>query len=329
MGDKAAFYERRRQQKLTSGDELRARLTQLETRLTRIKTLSRSEAMELLELFDQVDSLLTGFATESSNPYSAEATRFEAAQRAVRRQAASLLHAIGGRQMLQEERKKVSPDPSRLWWYVDRITNEKRKARLRQGLIGAAAAAVLTVIVVGVYKAYFEPDEATKAAFSHTYKADELFRQGNLPGALQEVELALSYTPNEFELLILKGVLLEELGEGEKAEVAFERAREASPDQERFLLERAFDYLELGRSESALADIETVLVLNPESTLGYYALGEYYEASEDYPKALEALQKASELASANGDVTLEATIRMRIAELLQRPSIPSPSGQVE
>ncbi len=326
MADKAAIFERRRQQTLTPGDEIRAQLSQLEARLAQMKNISRSEVIEMFERLDHVYDQLIEF---NDLPLQAEKDRFKAVQHAVERRAALLLRVLDGRQSLEEERKKVQPEPSRRWWYVDQIARERRKTILRQVGTGAAIAAVSTLILVGVYKAFFEPDEATKQTVSHSFRADDLIFQGDLRGALEETELALSYSPDDLELLVQKGVLLEQLDEQDEAEAAFEQARAVSPDEEQFLAERGFAYLTLQQPEAALADAEAALAINPESAEGYFILGTCYNALEDNENALEAFDKASTIAEEEGNIAMVATIRIRIAEILQSQPIFDPTATPE
>ncbi|MBN1120458.1 MAG: tetratricopeptide repeat protein [Anaerolineae bacterium] len=322
MTDKAAIFERRRQQKLSPGDEIRAQLKQIEASLAQMKTINRDRVIELLEGLDHVHDLMTRF---DDLPLQAETARFVAVQHAVERRAASLLRVLGGTQSLEAERERRSPEPSQRWWYLDQIVEEKRKTLLRQVGISVAVATAITLALTGVYKAFFEPDEATKQTVRHSLQANDLIYQGELPAALEEVEAALLYSPEDLELLVLKSVLLEQLDEPDKAEAAAEQARAASPNEEQFLIERGFAYLDLQQPESALADAESVLAINPESVEGYFILGISHDYLEDYASALEALEKASTLAEEQGKDTLMATIRVRTAEILQKQSYVVPT----
>jgi tetratricopeptide (TPR) repeat protein len=320
MTEKAAIFERRRQQKLSPGDEIRAGLSQLETQLAQAKTLSRAEAVELLKAFDRTYDLLAEYARQTPNPYPAEMSRFETAKHTAERHASDLLRAIGGAQALQEERQPVSPEPERSWWNIDGIVEEKRKTLQKRIGRGAAVAAAVIVIVVGVYKAFLEPPESVKQTVSHSYQADDLIFEGDLEGALDEVEIALSYSPDSLELLVKKGVLLEALGK---------QVREASVDEESFLIERGFAYLSLQKPEAALADAEAVLAINPESAQGLFIAGACYETLGDITSALDAYEKAAAAAEKEGDFTMVATIRMRTASLLDSGPIIEPTATPE
>ncbi len=322
MTEKAAIFERRRQQKLSPGDEIRAGLSQLETQLAQAKTLSRVEAVELLKAFDRTYDQLAEHAKQTPNPYPAEMSRFETVRHMAERRAADLLRAIGGARALQEERQQVSPEPERAWWNIDQIVEEKRKALWKRIGVGAGAATAAIVVLVVVYKAFFEPPESVKQTVSHSFRADDLILDGDLQGALDEVEIALSYSPDDLELLVKKGVLLEGLGKQNEAEAAYERAREASADEESFLLERGFAYLSLQKPEAALSDADAVLAINPKSTQGFFIAGSCYELLGDTASALGAYEKAAAAAEEEGDFTTMATVRMRIADVLQsQPAI--------
>jgi len=111
-------------------------------------------------------------------------------------------------------------------------------------------------------------------------------------------------------------VIYETMGREDEAAEAFKRAQALLTREEDFFIDRGIVYLQLNQWEAAQADAETALALNPESVLGYWILGGVHEAQGQMQEAINALQQAADLASAQGNDTLYAMIKIRLGIMM-------------
>ena len=302
---------------LTRADELRDQIDELEAIIARLGYGLGQEALAILSLFDSVTSGLTSFQAEGQS-MRAEQARLEAVSARFSRKANVFLRGIGGARVLQDARRARQPDPESWWWFVDQLVANRRRDRIRRLLrLGAGVAVVLLLLFV-LYQRFLAPDPATRERLEHQHNAEDLVLQGDIAGALSEVEQALAVAPGEPNLVILKGVLQQELGQSAVSGDTFAAAEAAFDNREDFLLARARAYLLLDQPEAAVADAQAVVELNPESAAGYVLLGRAYEQMEDYLEAIFAYEQAIDLAEEQGDFQLAGTARINVGILMQR-----------
>ncbi len=98
---------------------------------------------------------------------------------------------------------------------------------------------------------------------------------------------------------------------------SFAKAQEIA-GEERMLLERAQVSVMLGDNDRVIADATRAIELNPNSAEAYYIRSSGYEGREELERAIEDLDKTSQLAQAAGNDTLFATARIRTGTLMQR-----------
>ncbi|GAB4528549.1 MAG: hypothetical protein Kow0063_04880 [Anaerolineae bacterium] len=302
---------------LTRADELRRQLDELEAKVGRLGYGLGKEALTIPPLFDAVHTSLASFKAEGQS-MRAEDTRFETVSARFSRKANVFLREIGGAGALKEARRARQPDPADWWWFADEVVAGRRRAGLRRMAKALAGVLAILLLLFALYQRFLAPDPATRERLRHQYAAENLALQGDVAGALNELEQALSLAPGDAELLVLKGVLQQQLGEETAAEKTFVAAEEAFGDEEAYLLARAQAYLLLDRPEAALSDIQLAIKVNPESAAGYMALGRTYERLEDYIEAILAYEQAIDLAEEQGDFPLSGVARVSVALLRQR-----------
>ena len=129
----------------------------------------------------------------------------------------------------------------------------------------------------------------------------------------------------------LQGVILQVLGEPEKAQVSFETALGKYDSKDLFYNARAMVYLMMGDPQSALADAETAIEINPDSALSYLQIAQSYESQGEFLKAIGSYKEADEIARRTGNVQLQAIIRVNLSNAYQRIPLPTldPTGVVE
>jgi tetratricopeptide (TPR) repeat protein len=247
-----------------------------------------------------------------------EATRLAAASASLKRKATVFLREIGGAGTLHDARRAVQPDPANWWWFLDRLVVERRRARLRRLLRLMAGAGAVLLLLAALYQRFLAPDPITRERLRHQQSAESLALEGDLVGALSEVERALLLAPEDPGLLVLKGSIQQGLGQRAGSAETFAVAETATGDRESFLLARARAYLLLGQSSAALTDAEEVIKLNPQSATGYVLWGRALESAGDYLEAIAAYEQAATLAEAQKDFQLAGTARVNVGILMQR-----------
>ena len=192
--------------------------------------------------------------------------------------------------------------------------------------MGAGVAVVLLLLFV-LYQRFLAPDPATRERLRHQHNAENLALQQDIAGALSEVEQALTVAPDQPELVVLKGVLQRELGQDSASEETFAAAEAAFEGREDFLLARARASLLTGQPESAVADAQEAVELNPQLANGYVLMGRAHEQMGEHLEAIFAYEQAIDLAEEQGNYQLAGTTRINVGILMQRLQAQPKEGQ--
>lgn len=306
---------------LTRGEELRSYLNRLEAQVGRLGHGAGKEAIDIPDLFDIADSILKE-CKQGGHPLLEEQLRFDEVSAQFSQKTKQFLTEIGGVQALTNKRGQKNPDSNRWWWYVDRQLADQRKSNLTKTAKWSGIFFVLIVIVFLVYQRFLAPDKATIQQMNYIQAAEQVAQEGNMEQALAEVNQALTVKPGDPEVLIFRGILQQSLGQQLEADQTFAQAEKIINNREKFLLTRGQRYYTLGENEAALEDAQAAMNINPDSAEGYLLAGEAYENLGKSNEALDAYQKASSLAEAQNNASLEAFVRMRMAMLMQRLGAP-------
>jgi tetratricopeptide (TPR) repeat protein len=309
---------------LTRADELLDQINELEARIGRLGYGLGKEALTIPALFDVVSATLSSFQAKGQS-MRAEEARLEAVSAQLSRKATVFLREIGGAGALQDARRAHQPDSAHWWWFLDELTAERRRARLRRLLRLTAGVVAVLLLLSALYQRFLALDPATRERLRHQQTAETLALEGDLAGALSEVEKALAFAPGDPNLLVLKGSLQQELEQGTTAEETFTAAEAAMGDREAFLLARGRTYLLLDEAPAAVVDAKAVIEINPQSASGYLLLGSSQESLGDYTEAIFAYQQAAGLAEDQGDYQLAGTARVNVGILMQRLQV-QPGG---
>jgi len=307
----------------TPAEELRQILTRLENRVGQIGRGEKAAAAEMLDLLDQGGALIRQLTTGGGDP-AAEALRFNTITRQFDRKKATFLKQVGGAEALRQLRATREHEEDHWWWYADVRLEEERRLHRTHVLQRAGIAAVVLIILTGLYMLFLAPDEATRERFRHEQDAEQALIDGNPAAALVEADLALFWAPDDDELLILKGIALELQGETEQAQALYDRAQELLDDTETFLASRAQTYMLAGHSDLALADAQHIIELDPNSALGHFLLGNANASLGNTFEAADNYERASELADATGQTELQGMARVQLANLtmlMQAPDL--------
>jgi tetratricopeptide (TPR) repeat protein len=302
---------------LTRSDELRNQIDELEAMIGRLGYGLGKEALKIPVLFDSTSTSLAAFQAEGKS-MRAEQARLETVSVRFSRKANVFLREIGGAGVLEDARRMRQADPEDWWWFADQLVANRRRDRIGRLLrLGVGVVVVLLVLFV-LYQRFLAPDPATRERLEHEHNAEDLAIEGDIAGALSEVEQALAVAPDDSYLAVFKGVLQQELGQGTASRDTFAEAEAAFGNREDFLLTRAQTYMLVDQPEAAVADAQEAVTLNPELAAGYMLLGRAYEYMEDYREALFAYEQAIDLAEEQGDFQLSGAARVNVGILMQR-----------
>ncbi len=254
---------------------------------------------------------------EQGNEVKAEATQFDYLVKNLQKQGKSFLREIGGEIKLQELRQQVQPGSDKIWWFLDQHLAIIQKASLRKLATTIGVGLGVLAFLVIVYNTFLAPDPLTIKKLDLYNNMGQAIESQDYPTALIVVDQALYVSPDDPDLLTNKGVIFQKLGQNDDALIAFHQAENILGGREKFLLGRAPIYMHFGDTQKMLTDSQEIIKLNPQSALGLFYFGKANEVLGDIPVALEAYDKASALANAQGQAELAATIRVNMAMLLQ------------
>lgn len=306
----------------TRASELRDILKSLETRLTKLNETTPESALEILTFFDQADQILDELQ-ERGMTASSERGQIETISAQFSKKRELFIRRIGGPEALALARKEHQPQEDRWWWYVDKslaVENKEKTLRLGRNFV---ILAVVLLIAGLLYNQFLAPDPAVQASYGHRQQAETSLMEGKFDEALKEVQDALELTPNYGELYVLEGVILEALERPEEARESYAKAQENIQSQDQFHTQRAIINLMMGNAEQALVDSEKAIQLNPDSALSYLNKAQAYEMMGDISKAIDSFEAADEVAQRIGNSQLQAVIRVGLANVYQRISIPT------
>ncbi len=296
---------------------LNALLDQLDSRLGRLEAETGKQAEAILHEMDEIRSRFEELK-DQEHLLAVERDQFEYLQSRLRRVMPQALRELGGKAALQSLRAKRKPERARWWWYLDEeVAAERRQVLKRDALILGVATVVIAALAL-VYHFFLAPDPALVAALRYENQAYFLLEQGNPEQALQLVDQALANQPDDPDLMIFKGLLLQKLDQDpQQVQNLFGKAGQILGSQEQFLLSRSKLNLQMGNARAALADLQTVLESNPDSALAHYYAGSAYESMGDVAKAMDEYNTGYNLADQQGQSELAATIRVAYAMLSQ------------
>lgn len=320
MNENTWFSKKQSGTPQTRAEELRRLLDQLETRVGKLEHSEKEEALNIPLLLDETQRLLTELREKGGN-WQPEETRLETIMAQLERKADTFVRKVGGKAALDDARAAHAQAELGWWWHLDNLVREKKRQRLRKiGKWGLIAAVILVVLSLA-YRQFLAPSPEMIAALEHLQDAENLGYLGEYDAALDEVNQGLENMPNDVELLTLKGILLEALARDDEAASAFERAQTLTDNDTLFLRTRAQLYLRLDLLDAAFVDAETLTEQTPEDPAGYLYLAMIYDARDEWQRAVDHYEKASELAETNGEPQLYIMARRRLADLLQNPPL--------
>ncbi len=291
-------------------------LDQLEVDLSRVGQGRLENAQNLLVKMDEAQQRI-GTMAQMGLQVKAESAQFDYLVTSLEKNSGKLLNDLGGAKQLNSLRKQKPTGIDSHWWHPDEIIARQRKKSISRILIGTGIAGLLLVILIVIYDNFLKPDPAVTGKYIHQMNAEQYLSSGDNAKALDEINLALGFSPTDPGLLVMRGVIQTRLGNNELASADFNAAKSTLGNHVDFLLLRSQSWLSAGDLQNSMADSQEIIREDPTSAEGYFYLGRVNEVLKNYTEAINAYETASKLADSQGKSELNATIRISLAMLMQ------------
>lgn len=128
-------------------------------------------------------------------------------------------------------------------------------------------------------------------SLAHAAKAWALEFEGELPGAQQRYERALTLDPNNYFALQGYGRLLKKTGNHIEAIKIFEMAIRQYPDESQFYVRLGEIHFQKGRYDEAAVSFSKSISLAPDNIFAYASLSAVYYAQDRIPEAITLIQQ--------------------------------------
>ena len=306
----------------TEAGILREDLRELEIAISRLSDLTTGAALDLLLLFDNVDKALDKLQEGGMN-LNSELGQFETISTRFRKKSRLFIRKVGGVQTLSDARVSRKPEPEQWWWFIDERLARYKRQRIKRSLRTGVVIAGVLIIAVVIYNKYFAPDPNVVASYTLRQTAETALAEGNFEDALTQIREAITFTPEDPVLSLLEGVILDALDRPKEARISFALAKDQFITEDLFYNERTRVYLMLSDVESALADIESAIAINPDSAIAYLSQGQAFELMGDFNRAVESYKNADSLAQKADNIQLQAIIRINLSNAYQRIGLPA------
>lgn len=325
--DKTAVKLRSQAQKpQTRAEILRDTMKDLETRIARLAESRPEAVLEIPLLFDQANQILTELGKRGKD-LSTEMGQLETLTHQFYKKRPQFIRQVGGVEALQAARRDRQPAADLWWWFPDQTLAEDRRAQTIRALRNLGIILAILTVAFLIYRKFFAPDPNVQASYGHQQIAEYNLIEGRFPEALSEVEAALTYTPDNPDLYVIRGVIQEVLDQSEEAQLSYEQAFRIYTQEDFFYNQRALLYLMMDDPERALADCQAAIQINPDSAISYLNQGQAYELLGDILTAIESYEEADAKAQQTGNAQLQAFIRVTLSNAYQRLTFPTLEGE--
>jgi cytochrome c-type biogenesis protein CcmH/NrfG len=307
-----------RSEQFTPGDVLRDLLTDCEEQLPNLKGRG-ADVVQLLHDLDRIAELWPQLEA-SGFDLRPEAGRWETIQALVHKQAATIVREAGGAGAYARLRSRQPGDGSAGWWWqLDHEVRQNRITRLRRTAVSALAIVLVSAAVIFVLNKLIPTDPNYQAAISKQMAGQrDIEERGDFESAIRSFEEATALIPDDAEPWLWLGATQQRVGNLAAAEASFARARQNLGQDLEFYIQRGMVYMGVRLLDEAGADLDAALAIDPEEPRAYLYLGGLYEMQGQIVKAIEALERASELSDKRDMPQLTAVSRYRLAMLYQQ-----------
>jgi tetratricopeptide (TPR) repeat protein len=134
-------------------------------------------------------------------------------------------------------------------------------------------------------------------------RASALIQAGDLTSAEGDLRKAVALAPNDVAALTMLGGVLGMQGCMEESSVFFEKAVQLDPVNPDLRRNLAANQLQLGRTSAAIRNLQALLRSNPGDRQAILMLGLALERTQDFQRAIAALEQVPELVRQQPDCT--------------------------
>ena len=217
------------------------------------------------------------------------------------------------------------PADAHWWWYLDEQVAAGRRRALKRAVRAVLSALAVLALLYLLYDRFLALPQPVRQANTHFFRGEQSAVEGDLTQAIEDFETVTALDPDDAEAYLWLGVLYHSTEDPEEATVAFERARTLFETEVEFLFQRGLIYLTVNDFAAAEQDARAVIELAPDRPEAYFLLGSVAEQVGDLELASISFQRTAELAEETKQVELQATARLRLANVLQRQmTLPEP-----
>ena len=157
------------------------------------------------------------------------------------------------------------------------------------------------------------PDPAA-VAVSNLLAGEKAYESGNVDAALQRLQAAADANPNDPRILNDLAQVLVRSGRAKEAIAYLDKVVMLAPDSWTYQFNRARAYAQLQQWEPAIAGYRTAAQLFPEDYATQYNLAKALQASGNLPGALAGYEKAIQLAPGQSDFQLSYGLALEAAK---------------
>jgi len=270
-----------------------------------------SDGAKLLRLLDRVADELERLEQRGVD-LRAERGRLESVLNQLRRRERALVAQMGPVMAMQR------PADARWWWYLDEQVAADRRRALKRVVGTILVGLGVLVVLYFLYDRFLALPHPIRQTNTHFFQGEQAAVEGNLTRAIEQFETVTALDPEHAEAHLWLGVLYHSAGSPDKAMGAFEKAEILFETETEFLFQRGLIYLSVNDVFAAEQDARAAIQLAPDRPEAYFLQGSVAEQVGDLELAMVSFQRTAELAEATNQVELQATARLRLANVLQR-----------
>ena len=153
-----------------------------------------------------------------------------------------------------------------------------------------------------------------RLATSHYQRATELERRGDIAQALREYTETIAIDSTLGDAYLRLGALRERMGDAREAELIYSAAIRLGDSRAQALIQRSHLHRALGRSEDAIADLQTAVELEPNRE-AMQELAQHYVEAHAWAAALATFRRIVSSAQESGDAVAAESARLEIRAL--------------
>jgi tetratricopeptide (TPR) repeat protein len=197
--------------------------------------------------------------------------------------------------------------------FADYLWSKTKKNIVLVRVLTIAIGLLLTVGYSYATRKYISLWKDTHTYYTHMQKlapdfpgiyndlATDYCDSGDLKEARRNMEIAVSLDPNYFDYNWNLGIILEKMGEYDKAVLSYKKAISVAPDNYKPYRVLGVHYNNIGQYDEAIKYFTEVVRISPNDELGFYGLAFAQTKTGDLEQGYKNIQKAVQLNPKSAD----------------------------